>query len=346
MKFIKRILSIEFLVELTLSIFVVINFSTISEYFLSSGMNQATSYGAGAVMGALLMGFALMLSRIEKGDNTFNVIFFGTIVAAIIASILQTLAYHSITHDWITSAIKGGGFPMLEVALAYSVSLYSTYNRRKEIENADSQFEERMAERQREATMNMDPEKLRAKMEEKMDLITDARLNKFTHDQLKKYVVEHEQNLSNFDHTEIEQLRVQLEHVRTENEQSKNERVHLNAQIDNAQTKNAQLEQMIINLSKQIEQLKSEQPSVETENEQKLSIKNVQTNEQKMSKEEKMNMLIAHLIEHYDGAQTDELKPTKLAQELPIDRTTVSRYIEQLKTEQKLNGIVKSELLR
>lgn len=346
MKFIKRILSIEFLVESILVVFAVANFSTISDYFIHSGMNAITSYSVGVLMGLILIASAMMLSRIERTAEIFNFVLYATLGAAILAAILQSLAYHTITHDWITSIIKGAGFPMVEVALAYSVSLYSTYNRRKEIENADSQFEERMAERQREATMNMDPEKLRAKMEEKMDLITDARLNKFTHDQLKKYVVEHEQNLSNFDHTEIEQLRVQLEHVRTENEQSKNERVHLNAQIDNAQTKNAQLEQMIINLSKQIEQLKSEQPSVETENEQKMSIKNVQANEQKMSKEEKMNMLIAHLIEHYDGAQTDELKPTKLAQELPIDRTTVSRYIEQLKTEQKLNGVVKSELLR
>lgn len=132
MKFIKRILSIEFLVEFTLSIFVVINFSTISEYFLSSGFNPATSYGAGAVMGVLLMGFALMLSRIEKGDATFNVILVGTIVAAIVASILQTQAYHHITSDWMTSIIKGTGFPILEVSLAYCASIYSTYMKSRE----------------------------------------------------------------------------------------------------------------------------------------------------------------------------------------------------------------------
>ena len=342
MKIIKRVLSIEFLVELILVVFAVANFSTISDYFLHSGMNAITSYGVGILMGLLLIASAMMLSKIERTSEIFNFVLYTTIGAAILAAILQSLAYHTITLDWVTSIIKGAGFPMVEVALAYSVSLYSTYNRRKEIENADSQFEERMAERQREATMNMDPEKLRAKKEEKMDLITDARMNKFAHDQLKKYIIDDEQNMHIFDGSEIEQLRAQLEHVQTENEQSKNERVYLTAQIENAQTKNAQLEQMVINLSKQIEQLKSEQPSVQVENEQKVSIKN----EQKMSKEEKMNMLIAHLIEHYDGAQTDELKPTKLAQELPIDRTTVSRYIEQLKTEQKLNGHVNATLLR
>lgn len=346
MKVFKRILSIEFLVEAILVVFAIANFSTISDYFIHSGMNVITSYSVGVLMGLILIASAMMLSRIERTSEIFNFVLCATIGAAILAAILQTLAYHTITHDWATSAIKGAGFPMVEVALAYSVSLYSTYLKKKEIENADAKFDEQLAIMQRDATMNLDPEKIRGKVEEQMQQIISARINKFTIEQLKKYSVDDEQNLSIFDQTEIEQLRAQLEHVQTENEQSKNERVHLNAQIETAQTKNAQLEQMVINLSEQIEQLKSAQPSVQVCNEQKLSIKNAQTNEQKLSKEIKMNMLIAHLIEHYDGVQTDELKPTKLAQELPIDRTTVSRYIEQLKTEHKLNGHVNAQLLR
>lgn len=190
MKTIKRILSIEFLVESILVVFAIANFSTISDYFIHSGMNIVTSYSVGVLMGLILIASAMMLSRIERTAEIFNFVLYATIGAAVLAAILQTLAYHTITHDWVTSAIKGAGFPMVEVALAYSVSLYSTYLKKKEIEDADARFDEQLAIMQRNATMNLDPEKIREDVEDKMQQIIAARINKFTVDQLKKYVVD------------------------------------------------------------------------------------------------------------------------------------------------------------
>lgn len=192
MKVFKRILSIEFLVEAILVVFAIANFSTISDYFIHSGMNVITSYSVGVLMGLILIASAMMLSRIERTSEIFNFVLCATIGAAILAAILQTLAYHTITHDWATSAIKGAGFPMVEVALAYSVSLYSTYLKKKEIENADAKFDEQLAIMQRDATMNLDPEKIRDKVAEQMQQIISARINKFTIEQLKKYSVDDE----------------------------------------------------------------------------------------------------------------------------------------------------------
>lgn len=73
----------------------------------------------------------------------------------------------------------------------------------------------------------------------------------------------------------------------------------------------------------------------------------VQRDNAKLTKDEKMNMLIAHLIEHYDGVNTEQLNKSQLAIELPIDRVTIGRYLNTLKDEKKLNGHVnKSTLLQ
>ena len=59
-----------------------------------------------------------------------------------------------------------------------------------------------------------------------------------------------------------------------------------------------------------------------------------------------MYILIEHLIEHYDGVQTDELKPSRIAEDLPLDRVTITRYLNELKVQNKLNGHVNAHTLR
>lgn len=88
--------------------------------------------------------------------------------------------------------------------------------------------------------------------------------------------------------------------------------------------------------------------TVEDENDQESSSENIEllVAEEKLNKKKRMEILIDHLIEKYDGTATDNLKAAKIARDLSFNRITVSRYIEQLKTEQKLNGVVHADLLR
>lgn len=88
--------------------------------------------------------------------------------------------------------------------------------------------------------------------------------------------------------------------------------------------------------------------TVEDENDQESSSENIEllVAEEKLNKKKRMEILIDHLIEKYDGTATDNLKAAKIARDLSFDRTTVSRYIKQIKTEQKLNGVVHADLLR
>jgi 5-methylcytosine-specific restriction endonuclease McrA len=88
--------------------------------------------------------------------------------------------------------------------------------------------------------------------------------------------------------------------------------------------------------------------TVEDENDQESSSENIEllVAEEKLNKKKRMEILIDHLIEKYDGIATDNLKAAKIARDLSFNRITVSRYIEQLKTEQKLNGVVHADLLR
>lgn len=186
----KRVLSIEGLVEAILFVFAIANYSTISEYFIASNMNTITSHAVGILMGLILIASALMLSRVEQTSKEFKFILISTCLAAALAAILQSLAYHEITKDWVTSIIKGAGFPIVEVLLAYSVSLFTSYLRHKELENADAAFDEQLAQLQREVMRNIDPEKLRESVETKMHRVVDARIDKFVSDQLAKYHVD------------------------------------------------------------------------------------------------------------------------------------------------------------
>ena len=190
-KFIKH-LSILSLVELILFVFAIANFSTISDYFLHSGMNIITSYAIGFLMGLILIASAMMLSRVERNSDIFPVILGATIGAALLAAVLQTFAYFAITNALTASIIKGAGFPIIEVALAYSASLYASYKKKKDIADADAQFDERLATMQRDATLNLDPERIRKIVEDKMQIIINARIEKFTADQLAKYAVQNE----------------------------------------------------------------------------------------------------------------------------------------------------------
>lgn len=66
----------------------------------------------------------------------------------------------------------------------------------------------------------------------------------------------------------------------------------------------------------------------------------------KLSKEQKMNLLIEYLINNYNGVETDTIVNARVAEHLPIDQVTVGRYIKELKASNKLNGHVDANLLR
>lgn len=189
-KVLHHIFSMSFLVEVVLVIFAIASASTISDYSIKSNMNIITSYSIGIGMGTILVIMAILLSRIEQKASEFKVLFVATILVAALSGILQSLAYIEITGNIITSVVKGLGFPMVEVALAYAVSKYITYTKKKELENADQQFDEQLALMQNDAMSELDADKVKAQVEEKMQQIINARINKFTKDQLKKYDVE------------------------------------------------------------------------------------------------------------------------------------------------------------
>jgi hypothetical protein len=188
----------------------------------------------------------------------------------------------------------------------------------------------------------------------------------------KERVQEEEMNILELENAqkEIAKIRAELEMniVQLKSEQNKNAQMCADLEINSAQLKNERAEnaQLLLTIEKMnIAQIESERAesahfssltpvqemNIAQKGVQKPKVNIVQKNvqiesEQKMSKEEKMNMLIAHLIEHYDGVETEQIKPTQLAQELPLDRSTVTRYLEKLKSEHKLNGHVDAQMLR
>lgn len=319
MKALKRILSIEFLVEAILVVFAVANFSTISDYFIHSGMNVVTSYSVGILMGLILIASAMMLSRIERTAEIFNFVLYSTIGAAILAAILQTLAYHTITHDWITSAIKGAGFPMVEVALAYSVSLYSTYLKKKDIEEADARFDEQLAIMQRESSMNMDPELIRKEIQASMHEILTARINKFKKDQLAKYQTENIA-VANADEIKIFMQSQDEKFLSLEN-LVKDEKISVQNMEEKVDVIFTKVESL---LSEAIQNFASEEPEIE-------KVKN---------KFSSLDALAVHLANNYNGVATSDLHQSKIAQELSISDASVSRGIKRLQKQERLNGHV------
>lgn len=392
---IKKILTIEFFVDIILLIFALSSIATVSDYLIALNMNQVTSYAFGSGIGFVLVALSILLSRTDTKDIAFRSIALTTLCIALFSGYLQFSAYKLITGELWPSLIKGFSVPLFcEAALAYSVSVYSSYRKRKEIEEADTKFDEQLAIMQREASLNLDPEKIRAEVEGKMQQIVSARINKFTNDQLRKY----DEPLPN-EHPVFVHLREQLENVQKMNvhlmeqlesvhvhlRDVQNENVHLSEQIKSVhvhfeRTMNNEHEIVHPKSVHNNEQMYTEHsgnvhvqlPTGEStrtifENEHAMNGQNgnesvqkdvqkdgvnVQKNVhsknehvQKMTKEQKMYILIKHLIEHYNGMNTDELKPTKLAEELSIDRVTISRYLNELKNMNKINGHIDSALL-
>jgi len=419
MKHLKKILSIEFFVDIILLIFAVSSIATVSEYLISLKMNPVTAYAFGNGIGFVLVALSILLSRTEQTDSSFRSIALTTLAIALFSGYLQASAYYLITHEFWPSVVKGFAMPLIcEAALAYSVSLYSSYRKRKEINDADAKFDEQLALMQRDATVNLDPEKIRAEIEQKMQLIITARINKFTSDQLEKYGSTESVHALNTEHFS-EQLNTLSEHLNTSwNEQLNSVqkqsehlyeqlrehfqvfsvqlqkqsehfveqlntlREHLNTFSEHLNTehlKSEHLQKTVTAVQDEIEHLRtvyteqfvntlsehrlnSEHPlnsngehllntehtmnsksehTMNSEHVQKVNTKSVQ-----LTTEQKMNILIEHLIEHYNNVNTEQLNYSKLAEQLPIDRVTIGRYIKKLKETKKLNGHVDASLLR
>lgn len=58
-----------------------------------------------------------------------------------------------------------------------------------------------------------------------------------------------------------------------------------------------------------------------------------------------LQRIIDYLVQNYDGVATEEIDHAKVAEDLQIHRTTVTRNITKLQENEKLNGVVKKESL-
>lgn len=314
----KKILSIQALVEFILVVFAIANTATISEYFLASHMNAVTSYSIGFLMGLILIASAMMLSRIERRAEIFKTVLISTVAAAVLAGVLQSLAYHEITKVWATSIVKGAGFPLVEVALAYSVSLFTSYQKQKEIELADERLDEQLAALQRDATNNLDPEKIKQEVADKMQQIISARINKFTNDQLAKYnAMPNDADARQTIATLETQLQVQQEVIASCNE----ERDKLLLTIASCNEEIAQCNETIIALQSQ---LQSKTPA----------------------KNNALQLIAQYLALHCNGIATESINNNEIAEALQINASTVFRNIKKLKDSGKLNGHVNATLLQ
>lgn len=84
------------------------------------------------------------------------------------------------------------------------------------------------------------------------------------------------------------------------------------------------------------------------ENEVAPAITQVEINkvaDNKSAKNNSMQRIIDYLVQNYDGVATEEIDHAKVAEELQIHRTTVTRNIKQLQELQKLNGHVEAVTL-
>lgn len=87
-------------------------------------------------------------------------------------------------------------------------------------------------------------------------------------------------------------------------------------------------------------------PTVNKKVKSVIAIDNTNTENVKLTKEQKMQLLIDYLIENYNGIATSEIVNTQIAENLPIDNVTVGRYMKELRDKNKLNGHVDAALLR
>lgn len=300
-----RIFSMTTLVEIVLVIFAVASASTISDYFIHSKMNNVTSYAIGIGMGLILVIMSILLSRVDTKAPEFRVLLIATIAVGILSAILQSMAYVNVTQHTLSGIVKGTGFPLVEIALAYSVSRYVSYTKQKELDDADKEFDKNLARLQREAMQSMTSENIKEKMQDKLEMIAEARMTFFVDSQLSKYSV-------------VQPNRQRLLPIKTRH-------VSTNVQDDGQDIGQTEI------MSK-----------TEEENVQDISKDNdVDTS----VKTDNFSRFVQLLMTKYDGQDVDTLDKKDIAGQLDVTPRTISRYIGQLRTEHRLNGVVHKEIL-
>jgi len=147
----------------------------------------------------------------------------------------------------------------------------------------------------------------------------------------------------------LEQNVIDLSRVNTENvnniqalESSNNEITLLHEMLSNNNNEITYLRNEITTLREML----SNNNNVMITKKKNVIEKKKQDDITKMSKEQKMKLLIDYLIDNYDGAETDTIVNSRVAENLSIDQVTVGRYIKELKSSNKLNGHVDANLLR
>lgn len=115
--------------------------------------------------------------------------------------------------------------------------------------------------------------------------------------------------------------------------------------VENYTTENqqlfAELQEKINQFSTIVENQQQRKSAAVGRNQQQRKSTTVEKNRQP-----KINKLVQYLIGNCDGISTADLNLSQISKATGLDRTTVGKYIQQLKEEQKINGHVDAELLR
>lgn len=115
---------------------------------------------------------------------------------------------------------------------------------------------------------------------------------------------------------------------------------------------NKKLQEIVANQKLQIEKLQEEVAQTKKLQQEKVADSKVaailpqeKVANNRIAKNNTLQKVIDYLVQNYDGVATEDIDHAKVATDLQIHRTTVTRNIEKLQEVAKLNGHVNKELL-
>lgn len=179
MSVIKKILTIEHLVDLILFIFAIASIGNIAEYMLGHGHNPFTAYGVAGALGLGLVAISFLLARIPPSDTrTFRFMLMATVAVGMLSGIVQFMAYSEHGQALWPSIVQGFGFPLIgECLLAVAMSVYSEAQKRKRLNASDDAMNERINEFLNQSLDDVDLSKMTAYIEKQVGTIVRNKID-------------------------------------------------------------------------------------------------------------------------------------------------------------------------
>ncbi len=173
---ITKLLTIETTVHLVMITFALVSLGNVSSFMREAHGTELVAWALGAALGTVLVVTAVMLTRIDRTQDT-EAFWTLAVIVGVCAGLSGTIQFWAYSAHMPTyqAAVFGFGLPVIgEALLAYGASIFHEADRRRRIRLATEGTAEAVASAVADALSDVDVTKVRKYVERRVDGLTRA----------------------------------------------------------------------------------------------------------------------------------------------------------------------------